>query len=83
MASAAPAKRQWKGRTDEQKAERARKRQQQKAKLNAQQSGAPTRKPRTKAQGVFNKLEEWKPEELGFTAGIKEIEFGPDFVVQE
>jgi len=83
MESATPGKRQWKGRTDEQKAERAQKRQQQKAKLNAQQSGAPTRKPRTKAQRIFNKLEEWKPEDLEFTAGIKEIEWGPDFVVQD
>ncbi|KAI4666376.1 uncharacterized protein J4E79_002414 [Alternaria viburni] len=72
METAAPAKRQWKGRTDEQKAERARKRQQQK-----------TSKKPTKVQRVFTKLEEWKPEDLGFKVGIKEIEFGPDFVVQE
>ena len=83
MASAAPAKRQWKGRTDEQKAERARKREQQKSGLNARQSRTSTGKKPTKVQRVFGKLDEWKPEELGFTAGIKEIEFGPDFVVQE
>ncbi|KAI4626481.1 hypothetical protein J4E83_003632 [Alternaria metachromatica] len=83
MESAAPAKRQWKGRTDEQKAERAKKRQEQKSGLNARQARTSTGKKPTKVQRVFNILDEWKPEELGFTAGIKEIEFGPDFVVQD
>ncbi|KAI4625956.1 hypothetical protein J4E80_003090 [Alternaria sp. BMP 0032] len=83
MEPAAPAKRQWKGRTDEQKAERARRRQQQKSGLNARGSRTSTGKKPTKVQRVFNKLDEWKPEELGFTAGIKEIEFGPDFVVRD
>ncbi|KAI4675079.1 uncharacterized protein J4E88_007983 [Alternaria novae-zelandiae] len=83
MESAAPAKRQWKGRTDEQKAERAKKRQEQKSGLNARQARTSTGKKPTKVQRVFSKLDEWKPEELGFIAGIKEIEFGPDFVVQD
>jgi len=48
MESAAPAKRQWKGRTDEQKAERARKREQQKSGLNARQSRTSTGKKPTK-----------------------------------
>ncbi|KAI4956770.1 hypothetical protein J4E86_005241 [Alternaria arbusti] len=64
MESAAPAKRQWKGRTDEQKAERARKRQQQKSGLNARGSRTSTGKKPTKVQRVFNKLDEWNPEEL-------------------
>jgi len=62
-------------RTEPQKAQRVRKREGQKGKLTARQSRS------------FKQNEEWKPDNVSstafFAAGVKEIEFGPDFIVQE
>jgi hypothetical protein len=67
-------KQQRPGRTEAQKEERRRKREGQKGKLNVRQS---------KTKHFFGKNDEWKAEDLDFKAGIKEIEFGTDFTVQE
>jgi hypothetical protein len=67
-------KQQRPGRTEAQKDERRRKRDGQKGKLNVRQS---------KTKWFFGKNDEWKAEDSDFKAGIKEIEFGPDFTVQE
>lgn len=79
MAERAPAKRKWAGRTEEQKAKRVQRRNEQKGNLNAKWAGPRT----TKTKRFFEKNADWNLENLGLSAGVKEIEFQQDFIVGE